>query len=293
MDHKTIVYIWDMDETLILLKSLINGTYAQCFHGLKDVQRGVQIGKTWENYILDVCDQSFFYEQIENCNQPFLDVFKHYDDGRDLSDYNFSLDEFGPLADDINKRKLAYRHRLIAHKYKKGLRKILDQNMTRSWESLYEETDFFTNNWHSSARDCLEQCSGTRSHVNLLVTSGSLIPSLVKCLLFQLDDLISYENVYSSWEVGKLQCFTWIKERFSDQNIQFCVIGDGWEECEAAQSMKWPFVQVDPRPGSSHCFPGLNVSTLGHYLAVIYDRTEKGTDETAQQDKTPATIYRL
>lgn len=64
MDHKMIVYIWDMDETLILLKSLINGTYAECFNGLKDVQRGVEIGKTWENYILDVCDQSFFYEQV-------------------------------------------------------------------------------------------------------------------------------------------------------------------------------------------------------------------------------------
>lgn len=91
-------------------------------------------------------------------------------------------------------------------------------------------------------------------------------------------------SVYSSWEVGKLQCFTWIKERFSGQNIQFCVIGDGWEECEAAQSMKWPFVQVDPRPGSSHRFPGLNVSTLGHYLAVIYDQTKKETDETASQN---------
>ncbi|KAK1379121.1 Protein-tyrosine-phosphatase [Heracleum sosnowskyi] len=285
MDDKMIVYIWDMDETLILLKSLINGTYAECFDGLKDVQRGVQIGKTWENYILDVCDQSFFYQQIENCNQPFLDAFNHFDDGRDLSHYNFSTDEFGPLADDVNKTKLAYRHRLIAHNYKKGLRSILDQNMTTSWESLYEETDFFTNKWHSSARDCLEQCSGTRSqHVNLLVTSGSLIPSLVKCLLFQLDDLISYENVYSSWEVGKLQCFTWIKERFSGQNIQFCVIGDGWEECEAAQSMKWPFVQVDPRPGSPHRFPGLNVSTLGNYLAVIYDQTNKETDETASQN---------
>lgn len=139
-----------MDETLILLKSLINGAYAECFHGSKDVQRGVEIGKTWENYILDVCDQFFFYEQvrftylllfnslsqfrvmciclcdwlfllpqIENCNQPFLDALKQYDDGRDLSDYNFSVDEFGPSPDDSNKRKLAYRHRLIAHKYKK------------------------------------------------------------------------------------------------------------------------------------------------------------------------------
>jgi len=31
-------------------------------------------------------------------------------------------------------------------------------------------------------------------HVNVLVTSGSLIPSLVKCLLFRLDSLISHGN---------------------------------------------------------------------------------------------------
>lgn len=53
-----------MDETLILLKSLINGTYAEPFNGLKDVQKGVEIGKTWENHILQVCDDYFFYEQV-------------------------------------------------------------------------------------------------------------------------------------------------------------------------------------------------------------------------------------
>ena len=59
--------------------------------------------------------------QIENCNKPFLDALSQYDDGRDLSDYDFSEDGFGPLNDDINKRKLAYRHRIIAQKYKKVL----------------------------------------------------------------------------------------------------------------------------------------------------------------------------
>lgn len=290
------VYVWDMDETLILLKSLITETYAKAFNGLKDVKKGVEIGRTWENHILQVCDESFFYEQIENCNKPFLDALSQYDDGRDLSDYNFTEDEFGSSLDDINNRKLAYRHRLVAEKYKKGLRSILDENMIKSWENLYEETDSFTDKWLSSARACLEQCSAgnketslvggvsdctnTRiEHVNLLVTSGSLIPSLVKCLLFRLDDLIPYENVYSSWEVGKLQCFSWIKERFSGQNVQFCVIGDGWEECGAAETLKWPFVQVDPRPDSPHRFPGLNVRILSHYFSVVYENANEETDE--------------
>lgn len=62
--RKKIVYIWDMDETLILLKSLLDGTYAVAFSGVKNVQRGIDIGKMWEKYILDVCDDYFFYEQV-------------------------------------------------------------------------------------------------------------------------------------------------------------------------------------------------------------------------------------
>lgn len=64
MDKRVDVYIWDMDETLILLKSLLNGTYAEAFDGLKDVQKGVEIGKMWEKHILDLCDGCFFYEQV-------------------------------------------------------------------------------------------------------------------------------------------------------------------------------------------------------------------------------------
>ncbi|KAK2969521.1 hypothetical protein RJ640_029814 [Escallonia rubra] len=155
-------------------------------------------------------------------------------------------------------------------------------------------------------RACLEQCSdenksttadgvalsnATFQHVNVLVTSGSLIPSLVKCLLFQLDDLIPEGNVYSSWEVGKLQCFSLIKERFGGPNVQFCVIGDGWEECAAAQTMKWPFVQVDPRPNSPHRFPGLNFRTLGHYISVVYGNTDEESDSGTKEQLPPAAIY--
>jgi len=55
--------------------------------------------------------------QIESYNKPFLDVMSKYDDGKDLSDYDFNQDELGPPHDDANKRKLAYRHRIIAKKY--------------------------------------------------------------------------------------------------------------------------------------------------------------------------------
>ncbi|XP_034711852.1 eyes absent homolog isoform X2 [Vitis riparia] len=235
LDPITNVYIWDMDETLILLKSLLNGTYAETFNGLKDVQKGVEIGKMWEKYILQVADDIFFYEQIENYNKPFLDALSQYDDGKDLSDYDFNHDGCSSPYDDLNKRKLAYRHRVIAHKYKQGLHNTFDQDMIKLWDDLYDMTDSYTDRWLSS--------------------------------------------VYSSWEVGKLQCFSWIKERFSGPNVRFCVIGDGWEECEAAQTMRWPFVKIDLRPGSSHRFPGLTLRTVGHYFSIVYGIPDAENDD--------------
>ena len=71
-DGPLCVYIWDMDETLILLKSLLDGTY-----GLKDVKKGKEIGKLWENRILQVCDEIFFYEQVSHSFNHFFLEFIH------------------------------------------------------------------------------------------------------------------------------------------------------------------------------------------------------------------------
>lgn len=62
--------------------------------------------------------------QIENYNKPFLGALSQYDDGRDLSEYDFNHDGFGPPYDDANKTKLAYRHRVIAHNYKQVFEQI-------------------------------------------------------------------------------------------------------------------------------------------------------------------------
>ncbi|CAH8362256.1 unnamed protein product [Eruca vesicaria subsp. sativa] len=40
---------------------------------------------------------------IEDCNEPFIDSLREYDDGKDLSRYDFKLDEFTSPNDDLNK----------------------------------------------------------------------------------------------------------------------------------------------------------------------------------------------
>lgn len=44
------------------------------------------------------------------------------------------------------------------------------------------------------ANTSTDSTNAKHQHVNVLVTAGSLIPSLVKCLLFHLDSLITHGN---------------------------------------------------------------------------------------------------
>lgn len=282
------VFVWDLDETLIIFQTLANGRYAQLFKGLKDSRSGIKLGRRWEKLIIQVCDDYFFYEQVENYNEPTLQVWRKYDDGRDLSAYDFKSDELNEAQDEANSQKLAYRHRQISHLYSQGLETLLNEEQLQEWQELYEMTDLYTDGWLTAGRTILQCCleapekntsnitaNGTTGFsstgsVNVLVTSGSLVPSLIKILLFKLDKFISHQNVYSSTEVGKLQCFTWIRQRFDNPRVKFCVIGDGIDECDAAQALGWPFVKVDTMPHGHLRLPSLSVPIIENYMRVIY-----------------------
>ncbi|XP_031502896.1 eyes absent homolog [Nymphaea colorata] len=293
VNEKRTIYIWDMDETLILLQSLLNGTYGGAFNGSKDIKRGFELGKCWATHILHVCDSFFFYEQIGDFSEPYLHCLSEYDDGRDLSCYDFTKDGLSHSYDDSNNRKLAYRYRVMAKRYAQGLDDLLDERTIKLWHDLYSSTDHYTDGWLSSARSLLACCRGNSPEdgaknideagrcIHVLVTSGALVPSLVKCLLFRLNDFIPSTNVYSSCDVGKLQCFSWIRDRFNNSNSQFCVIGNGLEECEAAEAMNWPFVEVDMQPTGNHRFPGLSIRTIKLHIEVAYGVPKSENDESS------------
>ncbi|KAJ1257579.1 hypothetical protein BS78_10G007200 [Paspalum vaginatum] len=269
------VYIWDMDETLILLRSLLNGSYAGAFNGLKDHYECFQIGKRWESIILELCNEHFFFDEMIRYNEPYLNALSEFDDGRDLASFDFEADCFASFYGGVDKRRRVYRLRTIGEKYAKGLEKILDQDMLKVSTDLYDLTDKYTDGWLTSAHKLLEEALGKSPEVpaaanspsiHCIVTAGALIPCLAKCLLCRLDDVVSSENVYSSLKVGKLQCFKWIKERFDNPNVRFCAIGDGREECPAAQAMKWPFIKIELPPDAPHRFPGLDMPTVQAYM---------------------------
>ncbi|KAJ7548477.1 hypothetical protein O6H91_07G013800 [Diphasiastrum complanatum] len=303
--HSKTVYVWDLDETLIIFQTLSTCKFAEAYKGSKDIKQGVKLGRKWESLILKVCDEFCFYEQVEDYNEPNIAALSQYDDGANLADYNFNADEIRPPFTDSERRKLAYRHRWIKNIYSQGLEKLLKDDTLQEWKELYEATDQYTNGWLSAGRSLLEECSNsskstihenrpngsltcmagdediysnrqdTNCNINVVVTSGTLVPSLVKCLLFRLNTFIDSVNVYSSREAGKLQCFRWIKERFEAPNVRFCAIGDGLDECEAAETLTWPFVKVDLRPDSPHCLLKVTAAVVKQYISVVYGDLEE------------------
>ncbi|KAG0570103.1 hypothetical protein KC19_6G138800 [Ceratodon purpureus] len=298
------LYVWDLDETLIIFQTLRNGRYAELHKGCKDPQEACELGKRWESLILDICDDYFFYKQVENFNEPSLLSLQDFDDGADLSDYNFDGDNLTVPVDAANKKKLAYRHRFVGGLYERGLENLLTQAQLTEWKNLYEATDTFTDGWLTAGRELLETCQNANqqknenqvelsgnsaesikkldcdpilkartsaSNYNILVTSGTLVPSLVKCLLFRLDKFFHHLNIYSSREVGKLQCFQWIRERVQRLPLRFCVIGDGVDEAEAANELSWPFLKIHIGPNAVYQLPTVSMEIINDHMKVVYD----------------------
>lgn len=60
------VFVWDMDETLVIFQTLLDGRYVELFDGFKDSHKATLLGRRWERLILEVCDEYFFYKQVSH-----------------------------------------------------------------------------------------------------------------------------------------------------------------------------------------------------------------------------------
>jgi EYA(Eyes Absent) family protein len=273
----------------------------ELFDGFKDNRKATFLGGRWERLILEVCDDYFFYNQVEEHNYSNVHALQEYDDGAEIVDFSFGENLKEPLdADGL--RKLSHLHRYACHLYDQGLETVLTPDQVIEWCDLYEETDTFTDRWLSAGRQKLEELQrlneqalqgvteqalqfgeaspideidDTSTDLNayhFLVTSGTLIPSLVKCLLFKLNQYFKPSNIFSSREDGKLQCCRRIRDRFlhQDKFPKYCAIGDGPDEKEAARVLAWPFVNINTDPDSPDQLPQLTCETVKERMEAVY-----------------------
>lgn len=86
------VFIWDLDETIIIFHSLLTGKYAATYS--KDHNHLYQLAMQMESMIYELGDTHFFGNDIDECDQSHIDDVSSDDNGQDLSTYNFATDGF-------------------------------------------------------------------------------------------------------------------------------------------------------------------------------------------------------
>ncbi|XP_029281334.1 protein phosphatase EYA4 isoform X2 [Cottoperca gobio] len=251
------VFVWDLDETIIVFHSLLTGSYAQKYG--KDPPMAVTLGLRMEEMIFNLADTHLFFNDLEECDQVHIDDVSSDDNGQDLSTYSFATDGFHAAATSANlclatgvrggvdwMRKLAFRYRRVKElysTYKNNVGGMLGPAKRDAWLQLRAEVEALTDSWLTHALKSLSIISSRSNCVNVLVTTTQLIPALAKVLLYSLGSVFPVENIYSATKIGKESCFERIVSRFGT-NITYVVIGDGKDEEHAASQHNMPFWRI-------------------------------------------------
>ncbi|KAM9839089.1 protein phosphatase EYA3 [Aulostomus maculatus] len=251
------IFLWDLDETIIIFHSLLTGSYAQKFG--KDPTTVLNLGLQMEEFIFELADTHLFFNDLEECDQVHVEDVASDDNGQDLSNYNFLADGFnGPSGGGASgattgvqggvewMRKLAFRYRRlkeIYNNYKGNVGGLLSPMKRELLLRLQSEIENVTDAWLSTALKSLLLIQSRGKCMNLLVTTTQLVPALAKVLLYGLGDVFPIENIYSATKIGKESCFERIVSRFG-KKVTYVVIGDGRDEEFAAKQHNMPFWRI-------------------------------------------------
>ncbi|XP_015243613.1 PREDICTED: eyes absent homolog 1 isoform X6 [Cyprinodon variegatus] len=268
------VFIWDLDETIIVFHSLLTGSYANRYG--RDPPTSVSLGLRMEEMIFNLADTHLFFNDLEECDQVHIDDVSSDDNGQDLSTYNFSADGFHAAATSANlclatgvrggvdwMRKLAFRYRRVKEiytTYKNNVGGLLGPAKREAWLQLRAEIEALTDSWLTLALKALTLIHSRSNCVNILVTTTQLIPALAKVLLYGLGVVFPIENIYSATKIGKESCFERVIQRFG-RKVVYIVIGDGVEEEQGSKKHNMPFWRI-----SSHS----DLMALHHALDLEY-----------------------
>uniref|UniRef100_A0A672HGL6 Eyes absent homolog n=1 Tax=Salarias fasciatus TaxID=181472 RepID=A0A672HGL6_SALFA len=251
------IFLWDLDETIIIFHSLLTGSYAQKFG--KDPATVLNLGLQMEELIFELADTHLFFNDLEECDQVHVEDVASEDNGQDLSNYNFLADGFsGPGGGGASgattgvqggvewMRKLAFRYRRLKEiysGYKGNVGGLLSPMKRELLLRLQAEIQVVTDAWLNTALKSLLLIQSRGKCMNVLVTTTQLVPALAKVLLYGLGDVFPIENIYSATKIGKESCFERIVSRFG-KKVTYVVIGDGRDEEFAAKQHNMPFWRI-------------------------------------------------
>lgn len=233
-----VVYIFDLDECLLLMESLRAGTYARAT-GADQATAGALglVGEKLTAAVLEVADARLGFASLDASRSPV------------------TLAEGVRLPGEEGGVFRAAAALLEA-------RALLTPTQAARAAGLRAAADGLTGGWLASAGRLLAGLAvaggaGKGSHATatparsrpvriLAVTAGHILPTLAKLGLFGLAPFFEPAAVHSSRGLagGKSGVFARLSADPAHVGASFCVVGDGAEEERAARARGWPFVRV-------------------------------------------------
>ena len=62
--NSRVIFLWDLDETLIVFQSLLTGKFVSESPFPRDEDYGRRIGEAWSELILEISDNKMFFSQV-------------------------------------------------------------------------------------------------------------------------------------------------------------------------------------------------------------------------------------
>ena len=189
------VYVWDLDETLIVFNSLLTGDFMDARRSKDGKRVGAMsaenaralstLAEQIEDLVYAVAERAFFFKQLEGRNRPCFGAALAADDGRDLTGYPFATDGLeGLVGGEGNnrdageglrdeERKVAWRYRAVRDLYvsaRTAVRKPASDGATgtpgassspvleaerEAAEAAIEAVDALADGWLSTAEEVL------------------------------------------------------------------------------------------------------------------------------------------
>ncbi|XP_030360039.1 eyes absent homolog 3 isoform X2 [Strigops habroptila] len=286
------VFLWDLDETIIIFHSLLTGSYAQKYG--KDPTIVIGSGLSMEEMIFEVADTHLFFNDLEECDQVHIEDVASDDNGQDLSNYNFSTDGFSGSGSNTNHsssvgvqggvdwmRKLAFRYRRVREiydKYKTNVGGLLSPQKREALQRLRTDIEVLTDSWLETALKSLLLIQSRKNCENILITTTQLVPALAKVLLYGLGEVFPIENIYSATKIGKESCFERIVSRFG-KKVTYVVIGDGRDEEVAAKqhaAISWDTAVSQKHRGSQDSAASSQINTQHLPLVSMTNKEQTG-----------------
>ncbi|XP_063933747.1 eyes absent homolog 4-like isoform X2 [Zophobas morio] len=183
------VRIWDLDETLIILSSLLTTQFSAAHKESSTLCN--YLGREMMKFLFIILEEFFAFKELEDHN---ITNFENLD-------YTNTIDNTSCLPDPVKKnvQELYIRNKEFYDNNRNYIQfEFVPEEIRTPLSAVYEEIDSLSSSWLSISYLILEKSQTCTNVTNLVVTSSHILGALAKLLLFKLSPFFPAQNVYSS-----------------------------------------------------------------------------------------------